>query len=280
MNVAEALRAARNRIDPGDARALLAAALATRRLELSLDPGRRLDVREAERFSGFLQRRAAGEPVSRIVGRREFWSLEFEIDGAVLDPRPDTEAVVEAVLSTVADRHAPLEVLDLGSGSGCILLALLSELPHAHGLGVDRSAAALATARRNARRLGLADRCGFLAADWAAAIAGDFDVVVSNPPYVRRGEIDALDAEVALYDPRAALDGGWDGLDAYRALAVELSRLLRPGAVAALEVGAGQARDAAALLSAAGLRPVDVRRDLAGRERCLVVLGREKNVGK
>jgi len=278
-SVREALRGAARRIEPGDARLLLAAALAIPRLELTLAPERPVCAAEAERFDGFLARRTAGEPVSRILGRREFWSLEFEIDAAVLDPRPDTETVVEASLSALPDRAAPLDVLDLGSGSGCILLALLSELPNAAGLAVDSSPAALSTARRNARRLGLAGRCRFLAADWGAALSGGFDLVASNPPYVPTGQIAALAREVARHDPNAALDGGTDGLDAFRAIASGLPRLLRAGGVAAIEVGDGQAGAVGKLLAAAGLEPVETRRDLAGRERCIVVRRGEKTIG-
>lgn len=279
MNVRELLRDASGRIGPGDARLLLAAALAAPRLALALAPERPLCAAEAARFEAFLARRAAGEPVSRILGRREFWSLEFEVDSSVLDPRPDTETVVEAALAATANRAAPLEILDLGCGSGCILLALLSELPNAFGLGLDRSPAALATARRNARRLGFAARCRFLAADWAAPLAGAFDLAVSNPPYVPSGEIEGLAPEVSRHDPRAALDGGADGLDAYRALAAALPRLLRSGGLAVLEIGATQASAAADLLTAAGLRVVETRRDLAGRDRCLVVRRGEKTIG-
>ena len=278
-NVRQALRRAGARIEPSDARLLLAAALEVPRLELTLAPERPLGEAEAERFDAFLVRRAAGEPASRILGRREFWSLEFEIDAAVLDPRPDTETVVAAALAALADREAPLEILDLGCGSGCILLALLSELPNALGLGVDRSPAALATARRNALRLGLAARCRLAAADWGAPLSGAFDLVATNPPYVRSGDIATLAPEVARHDPKAALDGGPDGLDSYRAIAAQLPRLLRPGGVAALEVGSGQAGAIRNLLAAEGLQPVEMRRDLAGRERCIVVGGGEKTVG-
>ena len=269
MNVRGALGEARG-VEPGDARLLLAAALGASRLELATAPERPLSPEEERRFRGYVVRRAAGEPASRILGRREFWSLEFDISPAVLDPRPDTETVVEAALEAVGKRERPLDLLDLGVGSGCILLALLSELPQARGLGSDRSEAAARAARHNARRLGLAGRARFVVADWDAPLAGRFDLVVSNPPYIPSGEIEGLSPEVALHDPRAALDGGADGLAAYRRLATALPRLLKPGGAAALEMGSGQAEAVTQLLERAGLKAQPPRADLAGRPRCLV----------
>lgn len=270
MNVRGALGQATARLAPADARLLLAAALGATRLDIAVAPERALSDEEAHRFLGFVERRAAGEPASRILGRREFWSLELEIAPAVLDPRPDTETVVEAALEAVADRSHRLDLLDLGVGSGCILLALLSELPNAAGLGVDRSEAAAWTARRNANRLGLAGRARFVVADWAGSLSGRFDLVVSNPPYIPHAEIAGLAPEVARHDPAAALDGGEDGLDAYRRLAAALPALLKPGAVAALEIGLGQAIAVARLLEEAGLNLRGTRPDLAGRPRCLI----------
>jgi release factor glutamine methyltransferase len=269
VNVRGALGQA-GHLAPGDARLLLAAALGATRLDVAVAPERALSDEERRRFLGFVERRAAGEPASRILGRREFWSLELEIAPAVLDPRPDTETVVEAALEAVGDRSRPLDLLDLGVGSGCILLALLSELPNAEGLGVDRSEAAARVARRNADRLGLADRARFVVADWADPISGVFDLVVSNPPYIPRREIASLSPEVARHDPSAALDGGEDGLDAYRRLAAALPGALKPGAVVALEIGPGQAGSVARLLEQTGLNLQGTRPDLAGRPRCLI----------
>lgn len=279
MNVRGALNEATARLPRSDAALLLAAALGASRLEVATSPDRPLSDAEAARFRAYVTRRAQGEPASRILGRREFWSLDLEIGPAVLDPRPDTETVVEAALAAAGDRSRPLDVLDFGTGSGCILLALLSELPCARGLGVDRSLAAIDVARRNADRLGLRARARFLAADWGEPLVGRFDLIVSNPPYVRRDDIAGLAREVAQHDPAIALDGGPDGLDAYRRLARDLPRLLASGGIAALEIGHGQADDVAALLQGRGLAIREIRADLSGVPRCVVAERGEKTVG-
>jgi release factor glutamine methyltransferase len=208
--------------------------------------------------------------VSRLVGEREFWSLPFAVTPATLDPRPDSETLVEAALARTADRAAPVRLLDLGTGSGCLLLALLHELRAAWGVGTDRSAAAVAAARANAVRLGLADRARFVVADWAAPLAGRFDIVLANPPYIERGAIAGLAPEVARHDPVLALDGGPDGLDAYRAILAGLEALVAPRGRAYLEIGDGQAGAVSALLEAAGFADLELAHDLAGRARCLV----------
>lgn len=233
-------------------------------------PERALPAEAAARLEPLLRRRCAGEPASRLAGRREFWSLPFLLSPDTLDPRPDSETVVEAALAALPDRRAPLALLDLGTGSGCLLLALLSELPAAVGVGVDASEGACRTARANAAALGLARRAAFVVADWAAPLGGQFDLVVSNPPYVSDAEMAALAPEVARFDPPRALAGGPDGLDAYRRLAPALAGLLRPGGLAVLEVGRGQAPAVAALLRAAALTVRAARRDLAGVERAVL----------
>jgi len=205
-----------------------------------------------------------------ILGEREFWSLPLFVGPGVLVPRPETETLVEAALEAFPDRRVPLGILDLGTGSGCLLLALLREYPNASGVGVDRSAEALAHATLNARRHGLADRAHLVHGDWGRGLAGPFELIVANPPYVASGELTELAPEVARYEPRAALDGGADGLDAYRAILPDLPRLLAPAGVACLEIGAGQATALAALAEVAGFR-VAVRPDLAGIPRCLVL---------
>ncbi|HRD75237.1 MAG TPA: peptide chain release factor N(5)-glutamine methyltransferase, partial [Hyphomicrobiaceae bacterium] len=220
-----------------------------------------------------LTRRLAREPVWRILGQRAFYGLELQIGPAVLDPRPDTETLVDVVLEATADAGAaaPLRILDLGTGSGAILLALLHERPSARGVGVDRSAAALQIARRNGEQLGLNDRVAWIESDWFAGVSGRFDVIVSNPPYIPTGEIAGLDPEVRNHDPRAALDGGGDGLDAYRAIVAGVAQHLAPGGLVAFEIGDIQGPAVSALMFSAGLELVGgVRRDLSERPRVVV----------
>ncbi len=218
-----------------------------------------------------VRRRLAHEPVGRILGEREFWGLTFRLSPGTLEPRPDTETLVEAALAALRDRGAPLRILDLGTGSGCILVALLSELPEAQGVGSDRSHDALLTARGNAERNGVGGRAHFLAGDWAAALATRFDLIVSNPPYIPSSEIAGLAPEVSRHDPLAALDGGPDGLDAYRAIIGELPRLLAPRAVAAIEIGHHQAAAVGALAAGRGLALCRLAQDLGSRDRVLLL---------
>jgi release factor glutamine methyltransferase len=227
----------------------------------------------AERIAAFAARRAAGEPLSRICGRREFWSLDLAISPDVLDPRPETETIVEAAIAGLDERRgAALRVLDLGVGSGALLAAILTEFPRAIGLGVDLSERAAALAYANLAALGLADRATIRLGDWGEGLEGAFDLIVSNPPYIRSGEIAGLDREVRDHDPRLALDGGEDGLRAYRALAPQLARLLEPAGRFFLEFGEGQGEAAAAIMRAAGLEVSALLSDLSGRAR--VVAGR------
>lgn len=254
-----------------DARLILCEALGMDHAALLSDPDRPIGA-AAARLAELAARRSRHEPISRIRGRREFRGLDLAIGPAVLDPRPDTEIVVEAVLEAFAPRRADaLRVLDLGTGSGAILGALLTELPNAFGVGVDISAPACLLARCNLTRLGLASRARILCGDWTDALAMTFDIIVSNPPYVARADIAALMPDVRDYDPRLALDGGEDGLAAYRAIVPGLRGLLAPDGLAALEVGAGQAKAVAGILAAFGLVGAAARRDLAGQERVLSV---------
>ena len=253
-----------------DARLLLAAALGVSSDALRMRPERPLNAGERVAFESLLARRARREPVSRIVGVREFWSLPFKITPDTLDPRPDSETLVDAVLGRIADRDAPLDILDLGTGSGCLLLALLSDLPAARGLGVDISEPALAVARENAAALGLGSRADFLRASWGAALGGTWQVIVSNPPYILSSEIPDLAPEVQDFDPLPALAGGPDGLDAYRILAPDIARLLDPGGLAALEIGAAQIEPVEALLRTIGLKICGRVRDLAENWRCVL----------
>jgi len=251
-----------------DAALLLCHAAGVRREIVMAYPERAVTPGQARAYDAAIRRRAAREPVSRILGRREFWGLDFAL-GPVLDPRPDTETLVCAALDWLAGRSGA-RVVDLGTGSGCILLSILHERPGDTGLGIDVSAPALAVARVNARSLGLSDRAAFAGGDWSAGLAaGTADLVVSNPPYIPSDDIVALEPEVALHDPLGALDGGADGLAAYRRIAGDLRRILRPDGAAFLEIGAGQEDDVSALLTAGGARSVRRFRDLSGRVRCL-----------
>lgn len=253
-----------------DARLLLAHALGVRVETVLGYPERAVGEADAGRFQMLVERRAAREPVSRILGRREFWGLDFRVTPDVLDPRPESEVLIEGVLSQLGEPDAPRRILDLGTGSGCLLLALLAELPAAQGLGVDASEAALAVARANAEALGVAERAAFEVSDWGRGLAGAYDVVVCNPPYVAGEKWPDLAPEVARYDPAPALYGGPDGLAAYRALLPQVARLLRPGGLAALEHSAAQAAGVERLAAAGGLTTAGRLCDLAGRERCLL----------
>jgi release factor glutamine methyltransferase len=251
-----------------DARLLLCAAGGFERSELIREPDDALSAAAVERLAPMAGRRAAGEPVSRILARREFWGLPLALSPDVLDPRPDTETLVAAVMTEFAHARAqPLRFLDLGAGSGALLCALLTEFGAATGVAVDVSAPAAVQARANLAICGLAERSCVFVGSWANAISGAFDVVVSNPPYVESGAIGALAREVRDHDPRLALDGGPDGLDAYRAIAPQLRRLLGAHGRFFLEVGADQANNVATILSPQGLAAPATYRDLAGLTR-------------
>ncbi len=254
-----------------DARLLLLTALGIAASDLITQPDVPLTPQEAETLAAFARRRLAHEPVARIVGEREFWGLPFRLSPETLVPRPDTETVVETTLSLLPDRRAPLRIVDFGTGSGCILVALLHELPHATGLGIDLSLGALRTARLNARLNGVGDRSLFAVSRWAEALTGTFDLIVSNPPYIASSVIPVLDPEVREHDPRLALDGGPDGLDPYRILLGEAGRLLRPGGLIVVEIGYDQAES---LVKLATLHPLEVLRvahDLSHHPRCIAL---------
>jgi release factor glutamine methyltransferase len=255
----------------GDARLLLAAVLGLSPGELMTTSARQLAPDEQRGFDALIARRCGREPVSRILGRREFWSLDLAITPATLDPRPDSETLVEAVIGRIEDRDRPRRVLDLGTGSGNLLLAVLTDLPGAWGVGLDRDPAALAAAASNAGSLGLAERAAFVAGDWGAAVTGAWDVILCNPPYIRSGDLDDLAPEVARFEQRGALDGGPDGLAAYRRVVPEIARLLAPDGLAALELGAGQAAEVADLARGERLELLDCLPDLAGIQRCLLL---------
>lgn len=247
-----------------DAELLMAHALGVTREALLLSA---MDRPVPDAFDALVARRAAGEPIAYIIGRRDFWTIELEVGPGVLVPRPDTETLIEATIAHFG-KAGPKRVLDLGTGSGALLLAALAEWPEATGLGVDQSDAALAIAGRNARRLGLADRATLRRGDWAEGIAERFDLILCNPPYIEAGA--ALPRDVAEWEPGSALFAGVDGLDDYRRLAPATRGLLAPGGIACFEIGADQGESAAALFRAERLG-VALRRDLAGRDRCLLV---------
>jgi release factor glutamine methyltransferase len=254
-----------------DARVLIGHALALDHAGLISAAARQLSAADVEQVESFMRRRLAGEPVARITGTREFWGLPFIVTPDVLVPRPETETVVETALALIGpDRSASPRILDIATGSGAILLALLGALPNAQGTGTDIDLRALGVARRNAEHLGLADRAAFIVSDYGSALSGRFDLVVSNPPYIATSQIAALDREVRDHDPRHALDGGPDGLSAYRAIVADAMRLLAPGGCLVLEIGQGQESDVAQLLTKAELISMgEPRRDLAGIARVL-----------
>jgi release factor glutamine methyltransferase len=222
-------------------------------------------------FATLLARRAAREPMAHLRGQQGFWTLDLAVSPATLIPRPDSETLIEAALAARPDRAAVRRILDLGTGTGALLLAALSEFPLATGIGTDRIAAAAALAARNAKAAGLAARAMFIVDAWAASLAEQFELVLANPPYIPSAEIAGLMPEVAAHEPPSALDGGADGLSSYRAILPNLPRLLAPGGIAVLELGAGQAQSVVTLSRAAGLDQVALRSDLGGIARALVL---------
>ena len=250
-----------------DARLLVEAAADASRADIIADPQRALSEEQAARLEDYISRREAREPVSHILGRRGFWKIMLRVTPDVLTPRPDTETLVELVLRDLPE-NKPFSLLDLGVGSGTILLSILAERPAGKGLGVDASSEALAVARDNAASLGLARQVALLRGDWTAGLGtSSFDLVVSNPPYIRSAEIDDLQPEVRDHEPRLALDGGPDGLDAYRLLAPEMLRVLRPGGRFLVEIGHDQSADVEALFRGAGGVSIATAKDLANRDR-------------
>jgi release factor glutamine methyltransferase len=279
LTLVEAWTRARKRLEAAgiegpviDARLLLEAATGASRTDIVTDPHRALTPDQDEALEAYLGRRVAREPVSHILGRKGFWTVELKVTRDVLTPRPDTETLVDGVLKSLPAEQ-PMRLLDLGSGSGAILLALLAERPAWSGVGVDISEAALEVARENAALLKLDDRANFVHGLWAEGQPDQaFDAVVSNPPYIPTADIEALEPEVSRHEPRLALDGGVDGLDAYRVLAPQVMRVLKPGGVFALEIGHDQGRAVEALLRGAKAGFCRVVSDLGQRDR--VVIGR------
>jgi release factor glutamine methyltransferase len=281
LNLVQAWTRAKQRLEAAglagpviDARLLVEAAADASRVDIVTDPYRPLTPAQEQTLEDYLERRVRREPVSHILGRRGFWKIMLRVTPDVLTPRPDTETVVDEALRAFGERQA-FTVLDLGVGSGAILLAILAERPAARGLGVDVSEEALAVARDNAAGLGLAGRCAFLRGDWTFGLADEgFDLVVSNPPYIATAVLEELEPEVRDHEPRLALDGGPDGLAAYRILAPEILRVLRPGGRFAVEIGYDQSGPVEALFREAGAAEVRTLKDLANRDR--VVAGAKK----
>jgi release factor glutamine methyltransferase len=271
-SLAEKFRAAGLDTPELDARILVGHALGLDHPALTAAAAHKLRNDEHDAIEALARRRLAHEPVARIVGEKEFWSLRFLVDATTLVPRPETETLVEAALAALDAeglRAEKLRIADLGTGTGALLLALLSELPRAFGVGTDVSGAALQLARANAERLHI-HRAHFVACDLAAALGGPFDLIVSNPPYVATGDIAALAPEVRDFDPRIALDGGSDGLSCYRAIAAAVPMLVKQGGALVVELGAGQVQSVATLFAAAGLATSPAHPDLSGTPRALV----------
>ena len=237
-----------------------------------------LDETAREQFFNLVDRREGREPIAQIIGEKEFWSLPFIVSKDVLCPRPDSESLIEMALDLArpimgkpSTTDQPYRLLDFGTGSGCLVLSLLSELPSAFAIGVDRSLEALDIAKANGERLGLSSRIGWLAADWGTPLDGTFDLIVSNPPYIRTDDWRDLAPDVRLFEPTTALKAGKDGLDAYRRLAPDVRRLLAPNGIACFEHGEGQADAITNIMADAGLATIEHRKDLAGIDRCLAV---------
>lgn len=250
------------------------------RMAALTSPEQSIDLAAAAEVALLAQRRSTGEPIAYLTGRREFWSLEFQVSRQTLIPRPDSETLVEAVLAQAGALPEKTRILDLGTGSGCLLLALLAELPGATGVGVDINGEAVAVAATNAARLGLAKRARFVTADWSDGMdiggeKGGYHIVISNPPYVTDAEWAELAPSVRAFEPTLALKGGHDGLDAYRAIAAGLESLLAPGGLAVFEIGAGQAASVTNILAEQGLKPRKPLQDLAGLDRCIIATHKE-----
>ncbi len=284
LTLVQAWTAARKRLEATgvdspviDARLLLEAAAGARRADILADPHRPITPDQAAALDVMLSRRAAREPVSHIIGRKGFWTIELKVTAHVLTPRPDTEVVVDMILKAFTEDQ-PFRLLDLGTGSGAILLAVLAERPLATGVGVDISPEALAVAEENAALLKLDARAAFLHANWTDGQVDEaFDAVAANPPYIASEAIAGLEPEVRDHEPRSALDGGPDGMDAYRWLAPEVLRVLKPGGLFATEIGSDQSVAVQALFKAAGAEGVRTLKDLANRDR--VVTGSKKALG-
>ena len=253
-----------------DARILIAAATNKEPQDILLHEELELSPEQTSRLDKLVTRRCAGEPISRILGEREFWGLRFRLSPDTLDPRPDSETLISTIMSiTKEDKAKPRQILDVGTGTGCLLLSLLNEWPHSNGIGLDIDFGAVTTACFNAEQLVMKDRSKFFVGDWLSSLEYRFDVIVSNPPYINTTTINELAPEVRFHDPKKALDGGFDGLAAYRQLIPQCRKYLKVNGLLVLEVGANQGRQVVELLSAAGLACIRAHNDLAGHVRCI-----------
>lgn len=259
-----------------EARLLIGAALNKTPTQIFNDPDEVLSQSDHDAISVMIARRAKGEPAAYILGEREFWSLPLMVNAATLIPRPDSETLIELILDHHTDR-SPGRILDLGTGSGCLLLALLSEFKEASGLGVDLSADAIAVASENAKRVGLDDRCDFILCSWAEDVVDTFDLIVSNPPYIPTRDIEELDKDVRVFEPMVALDGGADGLDMYRAIFTQLNRVLADDGRIVVEIGIGQRNDVCEIAKSNDFTMIDTREDIGGIIRALIF--HKKGVG-
>ena len=256
-----------------EARLLLAHVTGLSKVHQIANPDHTIEGGAQRLFEQLIARREKHEPISHLTGKREFWSLPFNVSSAVLDPRPDSETLVEAALKIFPDTESDFSVLDLGTGSGCLLLSILKHRPRARGVGVDISADALCVAVGNAEHLGLSKRAHFVRGDWGASLGGSFDLILCNPPYIRTADLATLAPEVVCFEPRTALDGGNDGLAAYRTLMPQLSLAMGSDSVVLLEIGAEQAPDITEIVNKYGLRVSQHYCDLAGTQRCFSVTG-------
>ena len=254
-----------------DARLLVSQALGCQPDELLWRENKTIDPEAIAKLEGLVARRLEHEPMAYICGRRDFWKSEFIVSPETLIPRPDSETLIESVLAQIADKRAPLRLLDLGTGSGCLLLSLLMEMPFASGIGIDKSVGALAVAQQNAHKLGLEDRAQFHVSDWFSNVSDPVDIVIANPPYIVDKDVDGLDKDVRDFEPRSALDGGPDGLNSYRVIAKSLSKFLTADGVAAFEIGADQTLSVREVFETAGFFVDQVVCDMGQRDRCLVI---------
>jgi release factor glutamine methyltransferase len=277
VNMQEALRAGVLRLQQAkiesaslDARILLQHAVHINREELMGRPLASMTQAQMDHYKSLLEKRSQRQPVAQLIGKREFWGMDFRVTGDTLDPRPDSETLIEAVLAARPDRNAPIKILDLGTGTGCLILTLLKEYKNAVAVAVDRCAQALEVARGNAQALELEGRVQFVESNWCEKVQGVFDVVISNPPYIPSADIAGLETEVKKFEPMGALDGGVDGMDAYRAILSQIKKVLSPGGIAAFEIGFGQQQSLESLAKGAGMQLVSHRKDLSGVVRTLI----------